>query len=745
MKRRTLLLGSAAALGGAMVVGWSAYSGSVERRARELTTAGSGERGGERGGEVLLAGWVKLAADGTVTVLVPHADMGQGVFTALAMMLADEMDADWSRVRAARAPADKVFANGYLTKGFVVGVKPLQPALLDGLALAGLTEAARVRNVQVTGGSMSVRMTGQMGLRVAGAAARAMLLQAAAQRLGVPPGELEAANGVITHRASARSLPYGELAEAAAQLSPPARPALKTRQQWKLIGSSPPRFDVPAKSTGQWTYGIDLMLPGMKVATVMQAPVPGGKLVGVDPAPALATAGVERVVPLDDAVAVVGRGYWHARTGLLALAPQWSDGGNGSESSAAIAQRQRAALSGHEGKVLHELGDVAEAAKAQGARSVEAHYDVPFLYHAAMEPINVTARLADGRLTVWCGEQDALGAKANVLEVSGQAGIKADEVEFIGMPIGGGFGRRSARRRDHFKQVLQLAREMSPHPVKLIWSREEDLAQGGFRPALATNIRASLGADGVPLAWQQRFIDTPEVVLEGYALPYTIAHQSLVAVPCPHPVRLSAWRSVGHTQHGFWTECFIDELAQAAGRDPFEYRRDLLPAGSRHRRVLEAAAQHAGWGTALPAGQGRGIALVESFGSVVAEVVEASLASGGEPQVHRVVAVVDCGTVVHRDTATQQIESGVLMGLSAALGEVITIDQGAVVQRTLHDYRLLQLAQTPRIDVHFIEDDAVAMGGIGEVGVPPAAPALANALAAVSGRRMRSLPLRRVA
>lgn len=742
MKRRTWLLGSAAAAGGAMVVGWSAWSSSVERRARELTTAA---KAGGASSEVLLAGWVKLAADGTVTVLVPHADMGQGVFTALAMMLAEELDADWSRVRAERAPADKVFANGYLTKGFIVGVEPLRPALLDGLALAGLTEAARLRNVQVTGGSLSVRTTGQMGLRVAGAAARAMLLQAAAQRLGVPVGELDAANGIVTHRASARSVPYGELAEAAAQLSPPARPLLKARKDWKLIGTSPPRFDIPAKATGRMTYGIDLQLPGMRVATVMQAPVAGGTLIGVDPAPALASPGVERVVKLDDAVAVVareGRGYWHARTGLLALKPQWSDGGNGGESSATIAQRQRTALAGPEGKVLHKAGDVT---KVQGARSVEASYDVPFLYHSAIEPINVTARFADGKLTVWCGEQDALGAKANVLEVSGQAGLEADDVEFIGMPIGGGFGRRSARRRDHFRQAVQLARELSPHPVKLIWSREEDIAQGGFRPALATTVRASLGADGMPLAWQQRFIDTPEVVLEGFELPYTIANQSLVSVPCPHPIRLSAWRSVGHTQHGFWTECFIDELAHAAGRDPFEYRRDLLPTGSRHRRVLEAAAQRAGWGTPLPAGHGRGIALVESFGSVVAEVVEASLDNSGEPKVHRVVAVVDCGTVVHRDTATQQIESGVLMGLSAAIGEAITIDKGAVVQRTLHDYRLLKLAQAPRIDVHFIEDDAVPIGGVGEVGVPPAAPALANALAAASGTRTRSLPLRRAA
>jgi isoquinoline 1-oxidoreductase beta subunit len=707
-----------------MVIGYNAWRGKLERDAKAAVA---------RPGTTLLANWVRISSDGTITVLVPHADMGQGAFTALAMVLAEELDADWSQMRAERAPAEIAFANGYLTQGFILGTKPLPP-IADDLARAGFAEAARLRNVQVTGGSFSVRTTGQMGLRVVGASARAMLIEAAARRWNVKASELDAARSVVTHEPSARTATYAELAQAAAEISPPARPRLKTRAEYRLIGSSQPRFDIPAKSTGRETYGIDLQFPDMKVATAMAAPVTGGTLIDVDPAPALALRGVEKVVKLNDAVAIVGSGYWYARRGLLALAPRWSDGGNGAVTSETIARQNLAALAGNAGQVLHKAGDVARA--AQG-RVVEATYEVPLLYHAAMEPINVTAQWKDAKLTVWCGEQDALGAKANVLDVSG---LPSSQVEFIGMPIGGGFGRRTQRRSDHFRQVVELARAMAPHPVKLIWSREEDMAQGGFRPALASKVRATLGEDGKPLTWEQRFIDTPGIILEGTEIPYSIANQSLTVVQSPTHVRGSAWRSVGHTQHAFYTECFIDELARAAGRDPFDYRRDLLPAGSRHRRVLEAAARHAEWGTPLPAGHARGIAVVESFGSVVAEVIEASFDKNGTPRVHRVVAVVDCGTVVHRDTATQQVEGGIVMGLSAALGEAITIDKGAVAQRTLHEYRLMKLAEVPRIEVHFVEDESIAWGGIGEVGVPPATPALVNALAA-AGKRVRRLPV----
>jgi isoquinoline 1-oxidoreductase beta subunit len=437
---------------------------------------------------------------------------------------------------------------------------------------------------------------------------------------------------------------------------------------------------------------------------------------------------------MSDAVAVVGKGYWYARRGLLALAPRWTDGGNGAVTSDTISRQNLAALAGNEGRELHKAGDVKKV--AQG-RVIEATYEVPLLYHAGMEPINVTAQWANNKLTVWCGEQDALGAKANILEVSG---LPSKQVEFIGMPLGGGFGRRTQRRSDHFRQVVQLARELTPHPVKLIWSREEDIAQGGFRPALASKVRATLDGDGKPVAWEQRFIDTPGIILEGVELPYSIPNQSLTVVQSPTHVRGSAWRSVGHTQHAFYTESFIDELARAAGRDPFEYRRDLLPAGSRHRRALEAVAKHAQWGTPLPEGRARGIAVMESFGSVVAEVVEASFTKDGVPRVHRVVAAVDCGTVVHRDTATQQIEGAIVMGLSATLGEAITIDKGAVAQRTLHDYRLMKLVEAPRIEVHFIEDETIPWGGIGEVGLPTAGPALVNALAA-AGKRVRRLPV----
>ena len=555
MKRRTLLLGTAAALGGGLVIGYSAWRGKLERDAKAAVA---------KPGTTLLANWVKISGDGTITVLVPHADMGQGAFTALAMVLAEELDADWSQMRTERAPAEIAFANGYLTQGFILGTKPLPP-IADDVAGAVFAEAARLRSVQVTGGSMSVRTTGQMGLRVVGAAARAMLIEAAARRWNVKAGELDAARSVVTHKPSGRTATYAELAQAAAQISPPARPRLKTRAEYRLIGSSQPRLDIPAKSTGRETYGIDLQFPDMKVATVMAAPVTGGTLIDVDPAPALALRGVERVVKLSDAVAVVGSGYWYARRGLLALSPRWSDGGHGAVTSETMARQNLAALDGNDGKVLHKAGDVARA--AQG-RVIEATYEVPLLYHAAMEPINVTARWAEGKLTVWCGEQDALGAKANVLEVSG---LSSSQVEFIGMPIGGGFGRRTQRRSDHFRQVVELARAMTPHPVKLIWSREEDIAQGGFRPALASKVRATLDHDGKPVTWEQRFIDTPGIILEGTEIPYSVANQSLTVDAKSH-----ARTRISMAERGSHAARFLHRML---------HRRTRARSGSRSVRV----------------------------------------------------------------------------------------------------------------------------------------------------------------
>ncbi|MBX3501190.1 MAG: xanthine dehydrogenase family protein molybdopterin-binding subunit [Alphaproteobacteria bacterium] len=723
MKRRTFLIGSAVAAGG-LAVGYRMWSGSFEARAAALV-AGKGES--------LLAGWIKIAADDTVTVYIPHVDMGQGSHTALAMMAADELDAAWPRVRTARAPGDKAFANRFLARGWIMQGLSV-PSFLSGTVDMGFAEAARFINLQITGGSTAVRFTGQAGLRIVGAAARVMLLRAAARRWDVPVAELRTADSVVSHDRSSRRARYGELAAEAAGLSVPSTPTLKSAKDFRIIGRSVPRLDIPGKVTGETVYGIDLRLPDMRYAAVMAAPVHGGTLTSVDPAPALRIKGVERVLPFKDYVAVVARGYWSARKGLAALKPVFSDGGNGAASSATLQAQHERVFDAGDARSLHERGD---AAQALSGRHVEATYHVPFLHQAPLEPIAGTARFRDGKLTVWAGEQDALGSTALLARLTG---LDAADIDLVTMPVGGAFGRRSATSGHYLGQFAEIARAMAPFPVKTIWSREEEFAQGAYRPQVASRIRAALGADGRPTAWSQVFIHT-DGINEAFSLPYAIASQSLRSVVSRTHVRTGSWRSVAHTQHGFYTECFIDELAHAAGRDPFEYRRDLLPQGSRERRVLELAARKSGWGQALPKGHGRGIALVASFGSVVAQVVEASLDAEGLPRVHRVVAAVDCGGVCHPDTAQQQIEGGILMGLGAAIGERITIERGMVQQVNFPDYPIMSMARTPpAIEVHFVASDA-PWGGLGEPGVPPVAPALANALFAATGKRVRRLPV----
>jgi isoquinoline 1-oxidoreductase subunit beta len=608
-------------------------------------------------------------------------------------------------------------------------------------------EAARLLNLQVTGGSTAVRFTGQVGMRIVGAAARSMLVGTAARIWGVSDQELSAADGVISHRMSGRSARYGELAYAAADLmSVPATPRLKARKDFKIVGTSPPRLDIPAKVRGAAGYGIDVQLPGMLYAAMKAAPVHGGRLVALDAAPALGMPGVERVVPLQRAVAVVAQSWWQASRALAALSPQFSDGGHNAVSSAGLfAQQDQALASGRGTSVhstsVHSTGDAeAELRRTPAGRIVEATYRVPFLHHAAMEPINATAQFKDGSLTVWAGEQDGLGSRAALAKWTG---LGTAAITLVPLPVGGAFGRRMALATGHLEQVARIAMHLAPRPVKMIWSREEDFAQGTYRPALTTAMRAALDPDGRPTAWWQVYIDN--LAVEGrnpaHAIPYLVPNQSIRSVAHASHVRVGTWRSVAHSQHGFYTESFIDELAHAAGKDPFAYRRDLLPQGSRHRRVLEAAAARAGWGGPLPPGVGRGIALVESFGTIVAHVVEASAGPRGAPRVHRVTAAVDCGTVCHPDTAAAQVEGAIVMGLSAAIAEEVTIEAGTVVQRSFPDYPLLTLAQTPpRIEVHFLESNG-PWGGLGEPGLPPAAPALANAMFAATGRRLRTLPL----
>ena len=725
LNRRYFLVGGAAVVGAGVFSVW--YSDKAATARAKQLTAGPGQGS--------FAGWVKIANDDTVTIYSPHIDFGQGSHTALGQMLADELDADWGKVRVEQAPADYAFGNAALAKMFV-------PTMVGHPGLGHLPTpvfSLLARNVplQITGGSLAIRGTGQYGMRVVGAAARMALLAEAAERLGVPESELVAANSRITHAKTGKVLRYGELAEAAAKRSLTETPTLKTRDQYTFIGKPIDRFDIPAKVNGSAQYGIDVTMPDMRVATVMAAPVRGGKLLSVDHGPAMAIKGVEKVIALDDAVVVVASGYWPALKGVRALAPKFSDGGHGGISSASIYAAQAQQIAAGKPDNHYGAGDVAAALAAPGARTLNAEFRVPFLHQAAMEPFAMTARHADGKLEVWGGTQDPIQTR-NLL--AKYAGLSVDNVTFHPMIMGGGFGRRFPPYTQIIEQIARVAMQVD-HPVKLIWSREEDVKQGAYRPQSLGQLRAALGADGKITAWQNdyvQFADAESETVFPYQVPATARrHHKYISNQVD-----AYWRSVNSTQQGFYNESFMDELAHLAGQDPYQFRRAHLPAGGRHLAVLDEVAKRSGWGTPPPAGTGRGIALVESFGTICAHVVEASVKPDGTPKVDKVTAVVDCGTTVNPRNAEAQVQGGILMGLSTALGEAITLTGGAVDQTSFTNYPLIKLADAPTIDVHFIESGA-AIGGLGEPGLPPAAPALANALFALTGKRVRNLPIGR--
>ena len=724
VKRRIFLAGSALLVGGGIFGVWWTDS-SVKAKAKALTV-GEGEHGFQT--------WMKIAEDDTVTVYSPHIDFGQGSHTALAQMLADELDAAWDKVKIEQAPADLSFANVSLAKGFLPSMTGETLAGLLPDAVIGMM--ARSMPLQITGGSSAIRFTGEVGMRKTGAAVRAALIAEAADRLGVPESELTTADSIVTHAKSGKSLRYGELAAGAAERSLSSDPVLKTREQWKLIGAGVPRRDIPAKVDGSAVYGIDFTLPDMRVATIAAAPVRGGTLTSVDEAPALAVKGVEKVVKLPDAVVVIGTGYWPALKGLQALSPKFTDGGHAAVSTPAIyaAQaklRQTAEKPDNEGGA----GDVAAAFGASDAKVVEAEYRVPFLHHAMMEPFALTGHFKDGTLTIWGGLQDPLSTRARAAKA---AGLAVDQVVFNPMIMGGGFGRRFPDIVEIIDQIALVAKQV-PYPVKLVWSREEEVRHGSYRPQSSAGLKASL-KDGAITAMQIDYAQSGNAEGEVpfiYNIPATSRrHFAYQSNQIDGP-----WRSVNATQIGFYTESFMDELALAAGEDPYQFRRKHLAAGSRHLKVLDEVAKRSGWGSPLPEGVGRGIAIVESFDTIVAEVVEATLKDDGSPKVVRAFAVVDCGTTVNPLNAEAQIMGGLIMGLSSAIGEAVTLDKGAVVESNFGDYPILKLADAPpAVDVHFIESGAKT-GGIGEPGLPPASPALANALASLTGKRIRNLPI----
>ncbi|MCL9983239.1 MAG: molybdopterin-dependent oxidoreductase [Erythrobacter sp.] len=725
VKRRIFLAGSALLVGGGVFgLYWS--DNSARSRAKSLTT-GEGEHN--------FLSWMKIAEDDTVTLFSPHIDFGQGTHTALGQMLADELDADWSKLKVVQAPSDIAFANTALVQSFL-GEMSGYPGVIGALPAAIVGMLSRSMNIQITGGSSAVRFTGQGGMRVIGAAVRLALIEEAANRLDVSASELTTADSKVTHAASGRSLRYGELAAGAAGRSLSSAPTLKSRKDYKLIGKPVVRLDIPSKVDGSAVYGIDFTLPDMRVATIAAAPVRGGKLQSVDEAPAMAVPGVEKVVKLDDAVVVVAKGYWQALKGLNALAPTFTNGGHSAMSTPAIYTAQDKLREAGKPDNTAGEGDVDAGFKAAGAKRVSADFRVPFLHHAMMEPFALTAHFKDGKLEMWGGLQDPISTRARAAKA---AGLDMGDVIFNPMIMGGGFGRRFPDVVEIIDQVALVAKQV-PYPVKLVWSREEEVRHGTYRPQSSARLEATLDAEGRITAWRNDYVQRDNAEGEVgfiYAIPATSRrHFAYTSNQIDGP-----WRSVNSTQHGFYNESFIDELAHAAGEDPYRFRRKHLPDGSRHQKVLDEVAQRSGWGTPLPEATGRGIAIVESFGTIVAEVIEATVNADGSPKVLKAWAVVDCGTTVNPLNAEAQIAGGIIMGLSATIGEAITLDKGAVTQSNFGDYPVLKLADAPPvIDVHFIESDA-AMGGIGEPGVPPASAALANALFAATGKRIRTLPL----
>ena len=684
--------------------------------------------------QIWLTSWVSINADNTITVLVPQAEMGQGILTSLPMMLAEEMEADWSLVNVKQAPAEEIYVTDKIAQGFKLGAvdvpKPLQK-LLD----YSFYKVSGKLNLQLTGGSSSVRFTGQWGMRIAGAAAKGMLLRAAAEQWGVALAECYAQQSHIHHAASGRSSRYADLAGHAAEFTPSVTPALKAKQDYVICGKPVARIDLADKLTGALDYAIDLKLDNMKVAAVRHAPVFGGDIVSLEPDSVKTLPGVTDVVQIPGAVVVTADNYWRANQALSRLAVEFGDGGNGAFNSEQMHRDFSAALDGGEYEIDFEQGDGAATMAGTGA-AVEAEYRIPFLAHAPMEPVNCAAWHHDGLLEVWAGTQDPLGTRALAAQA---AAMDMKNVTVHPFQMGGSFGRKSSFCGNFIEDAVHTAMRV-PYPVKIVWSREEDIRHDCYRPAEFSRFKALLNVDGKPVTWLNYYTDSGlNSGSDAAFIPYAVAHQQVGRALCNTPVPIGYWRSVQHSCQGFFIESFIDELAQHAALDPLEYRLDLLREQPRHQAVLRLAAEKIGWGRPLPANSGMGIAVVASFGSIVAQAVQVAI-SGDRLRVQKVVAAVDPGEVINPVVARDQVEGGIIYGLSAALYGNISIDKGRVMQSNFSDYRMVRMADAPHMEVHFIESGE-AIGGMGEVGTPPIAPALCNAIFAASGQRIRRLPL----
>ena len=658
--------------------------------------------------------WARIAPDGTVTVLVGSSEMGQGVMTAIPMLLAEELDADWQQVRAEFAPADAAYTNP-------------------------------ITGQQLTGGSTAVRGFWRP-VREAGAAAREMLVAAAAQRWEVPPGACTVESGRVRHVGSGRAAGFGELAAAAAEQPVPEQVFLKDPGQFTLLGRPAERLDIPEKVTGAAVFGQDVQVPGAWVASIERPPVFGATVRSFDASKSKKISGVKEVFEVDSGVAVVADGFWKATQGREALAVEWDLGRHAGTDSADLRESFREAADG--GTTVRKEGRGASGGVAAAMR-LEAEYEAPFLAHACMEPMNCTADVRADGCDVWVPTQAQTRTQQTAMAVTG---LPRERVRVHTTFLGGGFGRRS--EQDFVHEAVSLSKRLG-RPVKLMWTREDDIRHDFYRPAAFNRFTGGVDESGMPVFWDHA-IAGPSIMarvspgavkngvdntsVEGAAnLPYSIPDLQVRYARVDTPVPVGFWRSVGSSQNAFVTECFLDELAALGGRDPVEVRRRLLADKPRHQGVLERAAAGIGWDGDPPTGRHRGIAVAKSFGSYVAEAAEVSVADG-RVRVHRVVCAVDCGRIVNPDTIRAQMESGIVYGLTAALKSAITVKDGGVQQSNFHDYPLLAMDEMPEVEVHIIDSEADP-GGVGEPGTPPIAPAVANAVFAATGRPVRQLPI----
>jgi isoquinoline 1-oxidoreductase beta subunit len=665
--------------------------------------------------------FIRIAPDDSITIVINKSEMGQGVYTSLAMLIAEELEADWSRISVESAPVAAVYNHTSFP-------------------------------MQMTGGSSSIPSSWEQ-LRRVGASGRVMLIRAAAQQWGVPESECHAANSQVIH-AGGKKLSYGALADAAAKLPLPDNVALKSPRDFKIIGKPTRRLDTPAKINGTAQFGLDVYVPDVLTVLIARSPVFGGKVKGFDATEARKVSGVQGVYQVPTGIAVAASGFWPAKTARDLLEIEWDEGPGAALSTPGMFA-EFLELAKTPGAVARKDGDTDKGFKS-AHKTVSAEYQVPYLAHAAMEPLNVVVDLKPDHCTIWTGTQMqtvdcAMAAKT--------AGLKMEQVEIHTMFLGGGFGRRANPRSDFVIEAVQAAKAVGK-PVKVVWTREDDTQGGNYRPMWADRIEAGIAKDGKPLAWKHTIVGQSIVAgtafegflvkngidatsVEGAAdLPYMIPNLQVDLHSPKNEVPVQWWRSVGHSHTAFVVETMIDELAHLAKKDPVAYRLGILPEKSRYRGVLQLAADKAGWGRKkLPAGHAYGVAVHESFNSYVAEIAEVSL-ENGKIRVHRVVAAVDCGMVVNPDGVNQQLESAIVYGLSAALHGAITLENGRVMQSNFNDYAPLRYSEMPRVEVHIVASSEPPTG-IGEPGTPPIAPAVANAVFKLTGKRMRRMPFDR--